>query len=432
MGRWSEETVMKAAPDSSSLAAARKLAHPGPWSDSGSNDVLVWGRCQGSGKTPYQVSVDIIAPAYRCSCPSRKFPCKHALALLLLWSRGEAAEAGADTADFAKEWADQRADRATAKERRQAEQPVDPEAQAKRLAARLALMDAGIDDFSRWLTDLVRTGLAAARNQPYSWWDGVAARLVDSQVPGLAEQVREMASQIHGRTDWADHLLLHAGRWWALTKAWAARDALTPDEFADVKAAFGWATASADVQDTESLVGPWLVLGAHRSDDGRLQQQRTWLRAPDGTTVVILDFAGQGQGLAAPQLAGAQLDVTVARYPGSAPRRALFTGPITPQGVARSLGTGYSIRQALEQESAAVARSPWRTRHPVMLEGVTVNPQGMGWVHDPSGDALPLVDAPLDSLLALTGGYAADVFGELEDGRLRPLTVVVDGTVVTP
>ncbi len=68
----------------------------------------------------------------------------------------------------------------------------------------------------------------------------------------------------------------------------------------------------------------------------------------------------------------------------------------------------------------------------MMLEGVTVNPQGMGWVHDPSGDALPLVDAPLDSLLALTGGYAADVFGELEDGRLRPLTVVVDGTVVTP
>ena len=432
MGRWSEETVMKAAPDSSSLAAARKLAHPGPWSDSGSNDVLVWGKCQGSGKTPYQVSVDIIAPAYRCSCPSRKFPCKHALALLLLWSRGEAAQAGADTADFAKEWADQRAGRATAKDRRQAEQPVDPEAQAKRLAARLALMDAGIDDFSRWLTDLVRTGFAAARNQPYSWWDGAAARLVDSQLPGLAEQVREMASQIHGRTDWADHLLLHAGRWWALTKTWSARDALTPDEFADIKAVLGWATASADVQDTESLQGPWLVLGAHRSDDGRLQQQRTWLRAPDGTMVVILDFAGQGQGLAAPQLAGAQLAVTVARYPGSAPRRALFTGPITSQGVATSLGKGYTIRQALEQESAAVARSPWRARHPVLLEGVTVNPQDLGLLHDPSGDALPLVDAPLDALLALTGGHAADIFGELEDGRLRPLTVVVDGMVVTP
>lgn len=423
---------MKAAPDSSSLAAARKLAHPGPWSETGSNDVLVWGKCQGSGKTPYQVSVDIVAPAYRCSCPSRKFPCKHALALLLLWSRGEAAAAGAHTADFAKEWAGQRADRATAKERRQAEKSADPEAQAKRLAARLALMDAGIEDFSRWLTDLVRTGLAAARKQPYSWWDGVAARLVDAQLPGLAEQVRDMASQVHGRTDWADHLLLCVGRWWALAKAWTARDSLSPEEFADVKAALGWATPSADVQDTGSLTGPWLVLGAHRSDDGRLQQQRTWLRATDGTMVVVLDFAGQGQGLAAPQLAGSQLEATVARYPGSRPQRAMFTSAITPQGVVTSLGNGNSIKQALEQESAAVARSPWRTRHPALLGGVTVNPVDSGWLHDPNGDALPLVDAPLDSLLALTGGRAVDIFGELDDGRFRPLTVAVDGMVVTP
>lgn len=253
MVRWSEERVAGAAPDQSSLAAARKLAHPGPWSDTGSNDVLVWGKCQGSGKTPYQVSVDTATPAYRCSCPSRKFPCKHALALLLLWARGEAADAGEETADFAQEWAKQREDRAADRERRQSGQQPDPAAQAKRLADRLALMDAGIADFARWLTDLVRTGLAAARNQPYSWWDGVAARLVDAQLPGLADQVRAMGSDVHARTDWADHLLFHAGRWWALTKAWSMREQLTPDEFADLRVALGWATATAEVQGTEAL-----------------------------------------------------------------------------------------------------------------------------------------------------------------------------------
>jgi hypothetical protein len=432
MGRWSEERVVSAAPDNSSLVAARKLARPGPWSETGSNDVLVWGKCQGSGKIPYQVSVDIIAPAYRCSCPSRKFPCKHALALLLLWARGEAAEAGAPTADFAQQWAGQRAARASTKERRQSAEAPDPEAQAKRLTERLALMDAGMADFARWLTDVVRTGLASARNQPYSWWDSVAARLVDAQLPGLAEQVRAMASDVHGRTDWADHLLLHAGRWWALTKAWNARDTLPPDEFADVKTAVGWPTASADVKDTETFHGPWLVLGAHRSDDGRLQQQRTWLRAPDGTVVVILDFAGQGQGLATPQLAGALLEVTVARYPGSAPQRAMFTSPVASQGLATSLGHGCTIVQALEQQSDAVARSPWRDRQPVLLAGVTILPEGYGWLLDANGNALPLVEAPLDSLLALTGGHSVDVFGELEDGHVRPLTVVVGDAVVTP
>jgi hypothetical protein len=278
----------------------------------------------------------------------------------------------------------------------------------------------------------VRTGLAAARNQPYSWWDGVAARLVDAQLPGLAEQVRAMGSEVHGRPDWADHLLFHAGRWWALTKAWGKRDELTSDEFADLRVALGWAMASADVEGTEALPGPWLVLGAHRSDDGRLQQQRTWIRGPDGTVVVVLDFAGQGEALATPQLAGAELDVTVARYPGSAPQRAMFTSPLSPQGLAHSLGEGCSIAQALELESAAVALSPWRERHPILFSGVSVSPGDHGWLRDVSGAALPLVDAPLASLLALTGGHAVDVFAELEDGRVRPLSIVVGEAVVTP
>jgi hypothetical protein len=432
MGRWNEEQVIGAAPDDSSMAAARKLARSGPWSDTGSNDVLVWGKCQGSGKTPYQVSVDIAAPAYRCSCPSRKFPCKHALALLLLWARGETADVGAETSDFAEEWATQRADRAAARERRQSEQQTDPVAQAKRLADRLSLMDAGIADFARWLTDLVRTGLAAAHNQPYSWWDGVAGRLVDAQLPGLAEQVRAMGSDVHVRADWADHLLLRTGRWWAMTKAWGKRDELTADEFADLRVAVGWAMASADVQAAESLPGPWLVLGAHRSDDGRLRQQRTWLRGPDGTVVVVLDFAAQSEALATPQLAGALLDVNVARYPGSAPQRAMFTSPIAPQGLVASLGEGCSIAQALEMESAGVALSPWRERHPVLFAGVRVCPGEHGWLRDRSGDALPMIDAPVDSMLALTGSHPIHLFGELEEGRVRPLSVVVDGAVVTP
>ena len=432
MGRWTEARVIAAAPDQASLAAARKLAHPGPWSDTGSNDVLVWGKCQGSGKAPYQVSIDVAAPAYRCSCPSRKFPCKHALALLLLWARGEAAEVGSETADFATDWAAQRANRSAARERRQSAQPPDPAAQAKRLADRLALMDAGMADFARWLTDLVRAGLAAARTQPYSWWDGTAARLVDAQLPGVAEQVRAMGSDVHARSDWAEHLLMRAGRWWALTKAWARRDELGEAELADLRATLGWAMPSADVQAAESLPGPWLVLGAHRTDDGRLQQQRTWLRGADGGLVVVLDFAAQGQPLAVPQLAGAVLDVTVARYPGSAPRRAMFTGPIVARGLAASLGDCGSIAQALETESAAVALSPWRDRHPVLLRAVRVCSGEEGWLRDESGDALPILEASLTSLLALTGGRPVDAFGELEEGKVRPLSIVVDGAVVAP
>ena len=62
--RWSAEQVAASAPDSSSLAAARKLATPGPWSRTGATSTLLWGQCQGSGATPYQVSIDLLAPAF--------------------------------------------------------------------------------------------------------------------------------------------------------------------------------------------------------------------------------------------------------------------------------------------------------------------------------------------------------------------------------
>ena len=71
MARWTEAQVVKLAPDDSSVSAARRLTNPAAWSDTGSTEILVWGKCQGSGKTPYQVCVELAGPAFRCSCPSR-------------------------------------------------------------------------------------------------------------------------------------------------------------------------------------------------------------------------------------------------------------------------------------------------------------------------------------------------------------------------
>lgn len=53
---------------------------------------LLFGQCAGSGKTPYECSVDFVtpeSPVFRCSCPSRQFPCKHALGLLYAYVEGQ-------------------------------------------------------------------------------------------------------------------------------------------------------------------------------------------------------------------------------------------------------------------------------------------------------------------------------------------------------
>ncbi|MFI7447632.1 SWIM zinc finger family protein [Nonomuraea sp. NPDC049714] len=109
--RWSRDQVLALAPDAPSKKAAQGVATPGKWSLRGTTGDVVFGECKGSGAKPYLAAVDLTEPAYRCSCPSRKFPCKHALGLLLLWSAEGVAEVEA-VPSWVAEWLAQRADRA--------------------------------------------------------------------------------------------------------------------------------------------------------------------------------------------------------------------------------------------------------------------------------------------------------------------------------
>ncbi len=433
MTRWTPTQVAGLAPDASSLTAARRLARPGPWSDTGSTETLLWGKCQGSGKTPYQVSIDLTGPAFRCSCPSRKLPCKHGLALLLLWVDGSGGVAeSAEAAGFAQEWAAERSARGGARAAgdaaRQTRTP-DPAAAAKRLEERLALMDGGMDDFARWLTDLARSGTASARQQSYVWWDGAAARLVDAHLPGLADDVRSVGGAVSGRPDWAERLLLAIGRWWTATRAWAARESLDEGQMGDLRAYLGWSTSTDSVRRADAVTDRWVVLGAHRSDDGRLQQQRTWLLgSATGETVQVLDFAAGGQVLPVARVVGSSLEATVARYPGAAVRRALFVDEPAVADESVRMPSGVALEDARSAAARTWGLNPWARRVPVVLADVRV---GVDRVVDAEGARVSLTeDADVWTLLALTGGRPARVFGELEESRLRPLTVVLDDEVV--
>ena len=83
----SEDQILALAPDEPSKKAGKDLAGAAKWVSKGGNDTALWGECQGSGSKPYQTQVDLANIAFKCSCPSRKFPCKHGLGLLLYNAR---------------------------------------------------------------------------------------------------------------------------------------------------------------------------------------------------------------------------------------------------------------------------------------------------------------------------------------------------------
>ena len=68
------------------MKAAEGLAKPGKWLSLEQMEPFIWGLFQGSGARPYETQVDTARRRFSCSCPSRKHPCKHALALGLLYA----------------------------------------------------------------------------------------------------------------------------------------------------------------------------------------------------------------------------------------------------------------------------------------------------------------------------------------------------------
>jgi hypothetical protein len=90
-----EDAVHRLAPDDDAVRSARSLVKDRKYLNTGASADGSWllGQCKGSGAKPYQVSVDFAEPSnpvVRCSCPSRKQPCKHGLGLLLLYAQSPA------------------------------------------------------------------------------------------------------------------------------------------------------------------------------------------------------------------------------------------------------------------------------------------------------------------------------------------------------
>jgi SWIM zinc finger len=422
---WSVDAVESLAPDAASVRAGQKLASPGPWSGAGHDERVVWGLCQGSGKHPYRAQVDLQGPAFKCSCPSRKFPCKHCLGLLLLWVGG-GVPAG-EPPEWVREWLESR-EQQTERAAKRAEATPDPEAAARRAAARAERVAAGVEDLRLWLRDIARGGLAAAQSQPYAFWDGFAARLVDAQAPGLARRIRPLAGVALGRRpNWPERMLEQLGLLFLLCEAQAGTELE-----AEVRTLVGWTTSREDV-----LAGPrerdrWAVLAREIDEQDELRVQRTWLWGLDGgRPALLLDFAPPGAPLDPGPPLGMALDGELAFYPGAPKLRALVAGDGPLEPVREPFGHP-DAGAALAAAAAAVAENPWTDRWPLAIAAAVPDvPGDEPRLHAADG-SLPLTghSRTLWRLASLAAGHEVSVLGVWDGSALRPLAAGAEGRVV--
>ena len=420
--RWGRERVLDLAPDPAAAKAAAGVARPAKWGGTGGDDEAVWGECQGSGKSAYRACADLSEPsepAFRCSCPSRKFPCKHALGLLLLWSDGAVAEG--PRPQWVAEWLDERRERADkAEQRRAAAAPrtKDPKT-AERRARRV---DDGLAELDQWLRDQVTHGLAQAEKAPYRLWDDAARRLVDAQAAALAGQIRGLAG-VPRQGGWPDRLLEEYALLRLLVRAYERRDDLPGGLRETVRARVGFTMPQEEIlTGGERVRDHWAVTGSHDSEQDRLTTRRVWLRGRrTGRSALVLSFAAPGRVLDSSLIVGTELDADLAFYPGAQPLRALVAERHgEPAG---HMPEGLTVGAFLTEYSTALAHDPWLDRWPALLGPVRLARAGADLhVIDAEGDSLPLRPHDPWRLLAVSGGDPFTLSGEWTARGLRPLT----------
>ena len=411
MAGISLEKIEALAPDQASLVAARRLTKPSGWSGLSSDSGVIWGECQGSGASPYRIIVSETDAGYKCTCPSRKFPCKHSLALMWMRAEGKIPFQPATAPEWVQDWLRRRRSGSGAQTNSEKEEAVqskslvqassqqveiDPKAEARAAAARDrarreredAIL-AGLDDLDTWLIDQAEAGLAGFASHAGKSCRSIAQRLVDAKTPGLASRLDGLPNRVYSLPEHARPIAAveQLGQLHLIAEAYRHQESLSIEMRADVRREVGWTQPRESLLDEEGTLcvsGSWRVVGTvSEVQPDKLRRLETWLwreeSAEGPRAAVLLDFvpvvSGQTKGA---YRTGERITATLVFYPSARPLRALIKEmTISTQECNADLGLSEDdLANAYAGYEDALATIPWINMWPLRFREARVRRNG--------------------------------------------------------
>lgn len=402
------DQILTLAPDDSSRKAGKDLSNPTKWVSKGISEIALWGECQGSGSKPYQTQVDLVNIAFKCSCPSRKFPCKHGLGLMLLYTKQPDTFGNGELPAWVADWIGKRA----GKQEKQAEKkdkPADEAAQSKRQNARRQKVSDGTTELLLWLKDIVRNGIISMPEKDGLYFDKMARRMIDAQAPGLANMVSALGNVNFYAEGWESIFISQLARLYTLISGYHHIDELPEDLQKDILTLAGFPQSQDELKEQTGITDNWLVLGKEVSEENNLTVERCWLYATtQNRYALVLQFAARGQVMPTAITPGMYMQAELVYFPSATPLRAIIkqqqTGKTTTQHEA------YDSWQAVQNETAHLfSRLPVSGDNSYIVEQLQPVPyNNEWWLRDKNGEMMQLARGfkQLWKLLAIGGGEA--------------------------
>jgi hypothetical protein len=449
-------TVQELAPDQASLNAAKKLLSPSKWPLRGQSVAVntIWGECQGSGANPYYTMADVVDHGYKCTCPSRKFPCKHVLALLWQFAEGANDFAQGEPPEYVHNWLGRRrkttrnsADSVDAekpvvkKDISLAQETTKPQltkeeiekkeaANARRAKQNKAKTDAsiadGLSDFQQWVNDQLTTGITTFIKEVNIRSRQIAARLVDAKATNFASRIDELPSRILAldSEQQPEAVFKELGQLVLLSEAWHTN----PDDV-DVRRAVATSESRDQLfnnQDTQRISGIWETVGekVESRKDGLIAHSRWLLQLDDKPRFALLsDYYPASAGKREVGFStGNQIQGELVFYPSRFPMRAVISQHevITPENRQHWNTQGSNIWQSYAHQLSLL---PWSEYCPCLLGGGRIymnSKKRFWWRSDDLTQSIPLTNQSLNPVLL--GSDLKNAFVLLDGDRAELLS----------
>lgn len=200
-----EDFIINSAPNSNAVANARKISSKGGFYslNKTADDTLIYGECKGSGAKPYYTSADFMGdtPVFRCSCPSRQFPCKHSIAIMFDWLAGKNFEVSEVPDDIVSK---RKRIENKAKKAESGETPKPKKPNTSAVKKKLKKQREGLELAESFVNDILSRGISSINNASCSQYQALAKQLGDYYLPepqAIMLEIISLAQQLSEKPD---------------------------------------------------------------------------------------------------------------------------------------------------------------------------------------------------------------------------------------
>ncbi|QES89885.1 SWIM zinc finger family protein [Rhizosphaericola mali] len=425
---FTEESILQLAPDDASAKAGKQLATTAKWVNAHQHDLALWGECKGSGKNPYFTQIDLQSIAFKCSCPSRKFPCKHGLGLLFLWlSQPNFFQKETELAEKVNEWLGKRQERSETKAAK-ADKPVDEAAQQKRQEQREQKVQNGLEELDIWMKDIIRTGIQSIPANQYKVFNNIKSRMVDAQASGIATMFAGLEDLNYYEEGWEMNLMRQFSKIFFIKEAYNNKEQLSPEWQQELRNWIGWNVSKEDLANLPVTEDVWQVLHLEKTPFEKLTSEKVWLYGlHSGAFRYQLQFYMPQQAISAQLLVpGNCIKAKVVNYPGMESQRIWIKDFIDDKTDFSLTGEPTSFSQILQEITAVKSKNPLKEGIPTILHQVKLVTHNQQWfLTDRAHKSIPAwqTDKALWKIWALTQMQPFDLFGIYDFGKLKLLSI---------